>query len=289
MELNGGLQNWAHLVQLVNTRLELTDTPLADLALLRCEGSVDDYYKQFMALSCCDPSITEGHQIQQFTSGPGKPLRTDVTLQRLVSLDEAIMFARAYKQRNAPPSLPAPAPPSARSSSRQYTRALSAPTPSNPANSAGSSAGSVNKAVSTLKLTPTAIAEQCKIGQCFHYNDMYTNGHQEVFKQLFVIEVLIDEDDLAPTAETEDLTISLHALTGIRPRMGRTMQLAIDINGTHFNALLDSGSIHNCGFRSSGVHGHHLGWPGRASSSRRQWWLRPQSRLLSEHEDDHQQ
>jgi hypothetical protein len=31
-----------------------------------------------------------------FTSSLGKPLRTDVTLQRPVTLDEAIMFARAY-------------------------------------------------------------------------------------------------------------------------------------------------------------------------------------------------
>jgi hypothetical protein len=51
--------------------------------------------------------------------------------------------------------------------------------------------GSVNKPTTTLKLTPAAIAERHKIEQCFHYNDMYTNSHRDVCKQLFVIEVLV--------------------------------------------------------------------------------------------------
>jgi hypothetical protein len=109
----------------------------------------------------------------------------------------------------------------------------------------GSSAGSISKPVSTLKLTPAAIVERRKIGQCFHCNDMYNNGHREVCKQLFVIEVLVDDDYQAPVPETDDLTISLHALTGILPCSGRSMQLVVDINGTRLNALLDSGSTHN--------------------------------------------
>jgi hypothetical protein len=197
-----------------------------------------------MALSCRDPSITEEHQIQLFTSGLNKPLRTNVTLQRPVTLDEAIMFAQAYEQRNTPPAQTIAAPTSARSSSRLLSKAPSAPTPST-ANSVGFSGGSINKPTTTLKLTPAAIVEWLKIGQCFHCNDMYTDGHHDVCKQLFVIEVLAATNDQAPTTGTEDLTISLHTLIGIRPQSGCTMQLAVDINGARLNALLDSGSTHN--------------------------------------------
>lgn len=74
---------------------------------------------------------------------------------------------------------------------------------------------------------------------------MYTNGHREVCKQLFIIEVLVDDDDQAPAVDTEDLTISLHVLTGIHPHSGCTMQLVVIINRTHLDALLDSSSTHN--------------------------------------------
>lgn len=46
-----------------------------------------------------------------------------------------------------------------------------------------------------------------------------------------------------PTAN--DPTISLHTLTGIQPRSGRTMQVSVAINGFFLTALLDSGSTHN--------------------------------------------
>jgi hypothetical protein len=60
-----------------------------------------------------------------------------------------------------------------------------------------------------------------------------------VCKRLFLIE-LLDNDDM------EELpTISLHVITGIQPRSGRTMQVLVIINGAHLSALLDSGSTHN--------------------------------------------
>jgi hypothetical protein len=113
LELNHDLPNWVRFVQLMNIRFGL---PLGDLALLRRDDLVDDYCKQFMVLSCRDPSITKEHQIQMFMTSLDKPLCTVVKLQRPVSLDEAIMFVRAYEQRNVPPSLLAATPPSPRSS-----------------------------------------------------------------------------------------------------------------------------------------------------------------------------
>jgi hypothetical protein len=61
LELNGGRPTWQQFIQLVNARFgpPLTDTPLGELAMLRRSGSVDEFARRFMVLSCHDPSITE--------------------------------------------------------------------------------------------------------------------------------------------------------------------------------------------------------------------------------------
>jgi hypothetical protein len=79
----------------------LTDTSLGELAMLCRSGSVDEFAKRFMALSCRDPSITEPQQIQLFIMGLDDPLRLDIALQQPASMDDAIIFARAYEQRLA--------------------------------------------------------------------------------------------------------------------------------------------------------------------------------------------
>jgi hypothetical protein len=82
----------------VHTRFgpPLTESPIGELALLHRDGSRDTFCNHFMALSCHDPGITETLQVQFFTVGLSQPLRTDVTLQKPCTLDEAIMLARAY-------------------------------------------------------------------------------------------------------------------------------------------------------------------------------------------------
>jgi hypothetical protein len=39
------------------------DNPIGELALLHHDGSVDDFAKCFMMLSCRDPAITEPQQV----------------------------------------------------------------------------------------------------------------------------------------------------------------------------------------------------------------------------------
>jgi hypothetical protein len=75
LELNSDQPPWPHFVQLINKRFRppLTDSPIDELALLRCNGSVDDFTKRFMALSCRDTAITESHQVQLFITGLGNP------------------------------------------------------------------------------------------------------------------------------------------------------------------------------------------------------------------------
>jgi hypothetical protein len=109
-ELNGGASSWNCFVQLINTRFgpPLTDSPLGELALLCRFGTVDEFCSKFMSLSYWDHTLTEPQQIQLFTTGLSEPLRTDVALQRPSSLDEAVMFARAYEQHSTTPTPSAP-------------------------------------------------------------------------------------------------------------------------------------------------------------------------------------
>jgi hypothetical protein len=65
MELNGGRPTWPQLVQLVNARFGplLTDSPIGELAMLWCTGTVDDYSRCFIALSCRNTTLSEPQQI----------------------------------------------------------------------------------------------------------------------------------------------------------------------------------------------------------------------------------
>jgi hypothetical protein len=111
------------------------------------------------------------------------------------------------------------------------------------ATSAASSAGKST----TKRLSLAEIAERRRKGQCFKCEELYTQGHRDVCKQLYTIEVIFDPDDIAPPAVSTEMepTILLHTLTGIQPRAGRTMQLLVLVNGVRFTTLLDSSSTHN--------------------------------------------
>jgi hypothetical protein len=109
LELNGGPPTWHHFAELINKRFRpsLRESPIRELALLHCDGPVDDYCNKF-ALSSRDPDNTEAHQVQLFTVGLRYPLRTDIALQKQPNLDEVVMFARAYEQHNKPPPVAVP-------------------------------------------------------------------------------------------------------------------------------------------------------------------------------------
>jgi hypothetical protein len=190
-----------------------------------------------MALSCHDPLLTEHQQIQLYITSLGNPLHTDVALQQLAPLDDAVIFAWVYVQRNASQEV-APT---------QHQRQPSCTPFKPPLTTAALTEGGASGAttIETLRLTPAKIAQRRKDGRCFHYHDMFTNGHKKVCKQLFIIEVIGEDDEPPLPNDTEEPTISLHTLTGICPRSGRTMQLVVTINGICLTTLLDSGSTHN--------------------------------------------
>jgi hypothetical protein len=60
-----------------------------------------------MSLSCRDHTLIEQQQIQLFNTDLDDTLCTDVTLQRLTTLNDEVMYARAYEQRSTTLALPA--------------------------------------------------------------------------------------------------------------------------------------------------------------------------------------
>jgi hypothetical protein len=93
---------WNRFVQMVNNHFgpPLTDSPIGDLAHLRCDGVVDDYCSKFMGLSCREPTLSKSFQVQLFIAGLSAALHADVELLQPATLDEAVKFTRAYEQRN---------------------------------------------------------------------------------------------------------------------------------------------------------------------------------------------
>jgi hypothetical protein len=172
------------------------------------------------------------------------PLCTDVTLQQLASLDDAVIFTHAYEQRNAYCDIVVAQ--LARSSSCFTGQSTALTPPAATSAPLTSSSGSVKKPTpSSICLSPSEITQHRKDSKCFKCDKLFTPGHRQHCKQLLVIEVVDDDEaDDSPMTDGEP-TISLHALIGIQPRAGRTMQIAVTINRTGLLALLDTELTHN--------------------------------------------
>lgn len=221
LELNGGAPTWRNFMQLINTRFgpPLTDCPLGEITLLKRTGTVNDYATRIATLACRAEGLMEPQQIQLFTVGLGEPLHTDMVLQCPTTLDEAIMYACAYEQRNTVVTT------SPRPSSKPVARSSAA------SSVPPTSAPSTQAAPSSKKLSPPEIAEHRLKKICFHCNEPYSLDHWQQCKQLFMIVVAYNDYEDAVAATTEEPVISVSALTSIHPRAARTMQVVVDRGG----------------------------------------------------------
>jgi hypothetical protein len=109
---------------------------------------------------------------------------------------------------------------------------------------AATSTGSINQlpsghAPTSRKFSPAKITDYHVKGMCFKCDEHFMLDHRDVCTRLFLIELLDDDDT------EESPMISLHAITGIQPWSGRTMQVLVIINDAHLSTLLDSRSTHN--------------------------------------------
>jgi hypothetical protein len=151
------------------------------------------------------------------------------------------MFAWVYEQHDSA----APATPTSRTVGLSFSQPAASTTVASTAAAPASSVASIAKPSAVRCLLPLEIAERRKDGRCFCCDEPFTHGNKEVCKQLFTIEVIDEADDRDTPPTRDDPTISLHALTGIQPCTGHTMQVTIHINGVQLIILLDLGSTHN--------------------------------------------
>jgi hypothetical protein len=124
-------------------------------------------------------------------------------------------------------------------------RSVALPTVSSTAAAPATSAASVNKpATSSVRLSLSEIAQRRKDGKCFKCDEIFTPDHYEHCKQLFIIEVVDEEETDGLSPGDGEPTIYIHALTGIQPP-ARTMAILFSINSAQLITLLDSGLTHN--------------------------------------------
>lgn len=216
---------------------------------------MEDYQRQFLALLCRADPLSPMQQVQLFTAGLLKPLRTDVELQHPTNLRTAMSPARAYEVRTqeesadlkqpvrhkqSAPSAPVPAP-SARPSLG----------PPQPTVLAPPGLRSAPLRCKFRHLSTEEMADRRAKGLCYSCPEKFHRNHTCSMKGIYMLEL---DDDNAADEPSEQAKISLHALTGIQA--SRTMQLQVNIAGHTVLALVDSGSTHN--FIAKGT-AHRLG------------------------------
>jgi hypothetical protein len=152
-------------------------------------------YAGSLSLSCRDHTLTELHQIQLFTTGPSEPLRTDVALKQPLTQDQAVVLARACEQRST--IVAAQATRSSKTTSWFTTKPWTPVTNSGATTTGATASTSSTHLPPTKKLMSAEITDRHRKNQCFHCDDNFTPGHKEVYKRLFIIEVVGDGDDSA--------------------------------------------------------------------------------------------
>ncbi|KAJ1284456.1 hypothetical protein BS78_03G205500 [Paspalum vaginatum] len=231
----------------------MTDSPLGALKLLQWTSSVEDYCEKFMALACRDAELSKMQQTQLFIAGLRNPLQIDVAFRKPSTLNDAITFTRAYEQRLLLSEFqqPRPGPRFAYRPSISAAPTASGAASTSPQQSVYSFATTMSVPMgSTMgrrRLNPTEMAQRHAMGLCYNCDEKFVYGHK--CKKLFILEVAPEDEEAEgaqePEVPLEDLTISLHALTGIRSTTYDTMRFWVHVGKNCLTALLDSGSTHN--------------------------------------------
>lgn len=214
---------WPRFAKYINMLFgpPLRHDTLAELKALYHIGTVEEYQRQFNRLLCRATDVTMEQQVELFIVGLGEPLRTEVKLQHPTDLLTTMSLARAHERRltQAPLTLQATHP--------AHSRTVAAHQGPKPATAPRNRMRRLQQKNWRLNVPM----------ECYYCSEKYTPDHKCAGKGVFLIELEDEEEGLS-----EDVSISLHALTGID--ICNTMKLPVVVNEVSLVALVDSGSTH---------------------------------------------
>ncbi|XP_066320154.1 uncharacterized protein [Miscanthus floridulus] len=246
VQTDEGTPSWRRFKELINLRYgpPLRSAPLFELADCRRTGTVEEYQERFQALLPRAGRLDEIQRVQLFTGGLLPPLSLAVQVQNPQSLAAAMSLARQmelmeqYQPTSAKAApraiLPAPLP---RQAAPQPT-APKAPTPT-----------VTIEGRPVKRLTQAEQEERRRLGLCYNCDEKYGRGHNRVCKKLFVLDSIEEDDDADAEGSDDGPTgadapvFSLHAVAGVR--VGKTIQVRVQLGSEVLTALLDTGSTHN--------------------------------------------
>lgn len=243
--------SWEDYVSSIVTRFSTTamEDAMEDLKLLQQTGELPEYNNEFDRL-LNKVNIPEPYAISLYVGGLKAEIRCMVKLFKPTTLRDAYALSKQQTVvcRTLFPTL---------SSRKNFYHSLD----SAKNDSLHKITGPTNAAKLPLlptppssqkitkRLTPKEVEVKRAKGECFWCSEKFTPGHKCKNRQLFVIELCDEEEDVTvdpPVIEevfTEEPHISIHALTGIHSYS--TMQIKGSMGTRTLHILIDSGSTHN--------------------------------------------
>lgn len=223
-----GVPSWDKFVEGVNRRFGplMCSNPLCELIQLRRTGTVDEYRE---LLARCE-NIAEAQQITVFTMGLQQPLATDVELQKLGTLEEAMGLARAYECRAAlsdAESVPRTAP---RFVARPPSSAPKSTLPPNTAESTSTTPAAPVKPPAPdgrFKRPSPEEAHRRLERLCFSCPENFSKEHAKTCTGKGIFYLDLGDTPADDTTAADDVRISTNAITGIRTSSTLHLQAVI--------------------------------------------------------------
>jgi hypothetical protein len=193
LEKSRSTPTWMEFEQLVHQRF---GPPLRGIAVdepiqLQHDSTVADYQNKFLQLVNQCANLSEKHQIGIFTAGLRNPLKIDIELKQLATLEEVMALARTYEQRLSMTDETPSRTPTRPAYSRLMTKTLALPAPVAVSGGSTSTTAAPLPAPRLKLLTATKMAAKREKGECYNCTEQFSREHLKVcpMKDVFLLEM----------------------------------------------------------------------------------------------------